>query len=92
LSTSAIFFRLISRSGSNAAVPRYSGHNDYDHDNQHDHNDNQHCAADHYDHDEHGHIIDHDEQHIIDHDDNHNRATMHRLMHMAMARRIAKMD
>jgi hypothetical protein len=41
-------------------VPRYSGHNDYDHDNQHDYN--QHCAADYDNDDQHGHhnIIDHD--------------------------------
>jgi hypothetical protein len=94
LSTSAIFFRLISRPRSNAAVPRYSGHNHYDHDNQHDHNDNQHCAADYDNDDQHGHhnIIDHDYQHIIDHDDNHNRATLHWLMHMALVRRFSKMD
>jgi hypothetical protein len=32
------------------------------------------------------------DQHIIDHDDNYNRATMHRLMYVAMARRITEMD
>jgi heterodisulfide reductase subunit B len=59
-------------------------------DDKHNHN----CGTD-YDH----HYIDHHyidqhyiDQHIIDHDDNHNRAALHRLMHMAMARRITEMD
>jgi hypothetical protein len=75
-------------------VSKYSGHNDNDNDNQHNYDDNQHCAADHDNDDQHGHhdIIDHDYQHIIDHDDNHDRATLHRLMHVAMARRSIKMD
>jgi len=49
-------------------------------DDKHDHN----CGTD-YDH----YDID---QHIIDHDDNNNRAALHRLMHMAMARRSSEMD
>jgi hypothetical protein len=86
LSTSAIFFRLISRPTSNFAVPKYSGHNDNDNDNQHNYDDNQHCAADHDNDDQHWH---HD---IIDDDDNHNRAALHRLMRVAMASRTSEMD
>ena len=72
LSTSAIFFRLISRPRSKTAVSKYSGHNDND--NQHNYDDNQHCAANYDNDDQHGHhnIIDHDYQHILDHDNNHN--------------------
>jgi hypothetical protein len=86
LSTSAIFFRLISRPTSNFAVPKYSAHNNNDHNNQHNYDDNQHCAADHDNDDQHGH---HD---IIDDDNNHDRATLHWVMYVAMARRIAEMD
>lgn len=57
-------------------------HDNNQHDNQH----NQHCAADHDNDDQHGH---HD---IIDHYNNHNRATLHRLMHMALVRGFSKMD
>jgi hypothetical protein len=62
----------------------YLDQHDIDIDYQHNHDDNQHCAADNNNHDL--------EQHILNHDNNHNRATMHRLMHVAMARRIAEMD
>jgi hypothetical protein len=69
---------------------------DYDidyhqHINQHDLDYDQHI--DQHDHDPGTNYNHHDlDQHILDHDDNHNRATLHRLMHMAMVRRSIKMD
>jgi hypothetical protein len=57
------------------------------HINQHDQHNNQH------DHDRKADNNNHDlEQHIIDHNNDHNRATLHRLMHVAMARGSFKMD
>jgi hypothetical protein len=52
------------------------------HINQHDHN----RKTDNNNHDQHGH------HYIIDHNNDHNRATLHRLMHVAVAGRTSEMD
>ena len=74
-------------------MPRHSSH--YDHNNKHHNQHDKHCATDNDNHD-YGHwhynIIDHDQQHIIDHNDDHNRATLHRVVYMALVRGLAKMD
>lgn len=59
-------------------------HNHLDqHNNQHD----QYCSANDYDHDDrHWHYD------VIDHNNHHDRAAMHRIMYVAMARRLTKMD
>jgi hypothetical protein len=57
------------------------------HINQHDQHNNQHDYDRRTDYDHHD-----LEQHIIDHDYNNHRATLHWLMHVAVARRIAEMD
>jgi hypothetical protein len=87
LPAAAILFRNVSRAGGDAPVPRHSSH--YDHNNQHHNQHDKHCAAHNDDDDDqlrHYDIIDHDQQHIIDHDNNHNRAALHRDMHMALVR------
>jgi hypothetical protein len=74
-------------------LPRYAADNN-DHNNQHLDQHDKHCATDNDNHDYgHWHYNHHDlEQHLIDHDDDDNRAALHRLMHMALVRRITKMD
>jgi hypothetical protein len=57
------------------------------HINQHDQHNNQHDYDRRTDYDHHD-----LEQHILNHNDDHNRATLHRLMHVAVAGRTSEMD